>query len=52
MTLLYESQSLPEIQYVDIQTKLEQARSAERISGMALAETKLIAPQRGVVGNA
>ena len=50
MTLLYESQSLPEIQYVDIQTKLEQARSAERISAMALAETKLIAPQRGVVG--
>ncbi|HBG53653.1 MAG TPA: efflux RND transporter periplasmic adaptor subunit, partial [Rikenellaceae bacterium] len=24
MTLLYESQSLPEIQYIDIQTKLEQ----------------------------
>ena len=49
MTLLYESQSLPEIQYIDIQTKLEQARSAERISAIALAETKLIAPQRGVV---
>jgi RND family efflux transporter MFP subunit len=50
MTLLYESKSLPEIQYIEIQTKLEQARASERIAARALAETKLLAPQRGVVG--
>lgn len=50
LTLLYESKSLPEIQYIDIQTKLEQARASERIAAKALSETKLVAPQRGVVG--
>ena len=47
---LYESNSLPEIQFIEIQTKLEQARASERIAAKSLAETKLHAPQRGVVG--
>lgn len=50
LTLLYESNSIPEIQYIEIQTKLEQARASERIAAKALADTKLISPQRGVVG--
>ncbi|NLA15419.1 MAG: efflux RND transporter periplasmic adaptor subunit [Bacteroidales bacterium] len=50
MTLLYQSGTLPEIQYVEIQTKLEQARASERIAARALAETELRAPQSGVVG--
>ncbi|MFA5445939.1 MAG: efflux RND transporter periplasmic adaptor subunit [Bacteroidales bacterium] len=50
MQLLYESNSLPEIQFIEIQTKLEQARASERIAARSLAETKLHAPQRGVVG--
>ncbi|MFA5301523.1 MAG: efflux RND transporter periplasmic adaptor subunit [Bacteroidales bacterium] len=50
MQQLYESNSLPEIQFIEIQTKLEQARASERIAARSLAETKLHAPQRGVVG--
>ena len=50
MTLLYESGTLPEIQYVEIRTKLEQARASERIAARALAETELRAPMEGIVG--
>ncbi|HRW94255.1 MAG TPA: efflux RND transporter periplasmic adaptor subunit [Bacteroidales bacterium] len=50
MQQLYESNSLPEIQFIEIQTKLEQARASERIAARSLAESKLHAPQRGVVG--
>ncbi|MFY9115772.1 MAG: efflux RND transporter periplasmic adaptor subunit [Bacteroidales bacterium] len=50
LTLLYESGSLPEVQYVDIQTKLEQAKAAEKIAARALAETQLRAPMSGVIG--
>ncbi|MFA7200419.1 MAG: efflux RND transporter periplasmic adaptor subunit [Bacteroidales bacterium] len=50
LTLLYESGSLPEIQYVEMQTKLEQAKAAEKIAARALTETELRAPMAGVVG--
>lgn len=47
---LYASNSIPEVQYIDIKTKLEQARAAERIAAKSLEETKLLAPQNGVIG--
>ena len=50
LTKLYESNSLPEIQYVEIQTKLEQARAAERIAARALEGCKMTAPQSGIIG--
>ncbi|NLF81626.1 MAG: efflux RND transporter periplasmic adaptor subunit [Bacteroidales bacterium] len=50
MQQLYESNSLPEIQFIEIQTKLAQARASEQIAARSLAQTKLHAPQRGVVG--
>ena len=46
---LYNQQSLPEIKFVEVQTKLEQARSMERISAKNLKESKLLAPFDGVI---
>lgn len=46
---LYNQQSLPEIKFVEVQTKLKQARSMERISAKNLKESKLLAPFDGVI---
>lgn len=48
---VYDSGSLTEIQWVDIQTKLEQARSIERLSYRNLQECELKIPFDGVIGS-
>lgn len=48
---LYENKSLPEIKFVEVQTKLEQARSMERIAAKNLQECKLYAPFSGIIGD-
>lgn len=48
---LYDSGSLPEVKWIDIQTKLAQAQSMERIARRSLENCDLYAPVSGVVGN-
>lgn len=48
---LYENKSLPAIKFVEVQTKLEQARSMERIAAKNLRDSKLYAPFDGIVGD-
>lgn len=50
LKILYEGNSLPEIKWVEAQTKLSQARSAFRIAEKNLDDTRLTAPFAGVVG--
>lgn len=50
LQLLYDNGSLPEIRYVEAQTKLEQARSMERIARKNLDDSRLAAPFAGVIG--
>lgn len=47
---LYEAKSLPEIQWIEAQTKLRQAESAYAIAGKNLDDCRLVAPFSGVVG--
>lgn len=47
---LYENKSLPEIKWIEIQTKLEQARSMEHIAAKNLQESRLYAPFSGIIG--
>lgn len=47
---LYNNKSLPEIKYVEAQTKLEQARSMAEISKKNLSNVQLKAPFDGVIG--
>lgn len=49
MKQLHDNNSLPEIQWVETQSKLKQAQSAERISRKNLADGKLYAPFSGVI---
>lgn len=49
LEILYKQKSLPEIKFVEIQTKLEQARSMEKIAATNLANSKLTAPFDGVI---
>lgn len=49
MKTLYEKGSLPEIKWVDIQNKLQQARSLEEIARKNLHDCKLYAPYTGIV---
>lgn len=49
-TMLYENNSLPEIQYVEIKTKLEQAQATEQIAKKNLGDCNLYAPFSGVIG--
>ena len=51
MKQLHDSNSLPEIQWVETQSKLKQARSAERIAKKNLADGKLYAPFSGVISS-
>jgi RND family efflux transporter MFP subunit len=50
MSAMYESKSLPEIQYIDAKTKLEQARAGDAIAHKNFKDGKIYAPQSGVVG--
>lgn len=47
---LYEKGSLPEIKYVEIQTGVDQARSATQIALKNMNECKLYAPMDGIIG--
>lgn len=49
MKLLHDSNSLPDIKWVDVQSKLKQAESATEIARIALDDAKLYAPVSGVV---
>jgi membrane fusion protein, multidrug efflux system len=50
MKQLYEKGSLPEIQWVEMQTNLEKAKSAEKIARENLEAAKLYAPFSGLIG--
>ncbi len=47
---LYDKNSLPEIKYIEMQTKLEQARSAEAIARKNLEDSRIYAPFSGIIG--
>ena len=49
MKQLHDNGSLPEIQWVETTTKLQQAVSAEQIAKKSLNDTKLYAPFAGVI---
>lgn len=50
MKLLYDSQSLSEVKYVEAQTKVEQAKSMYQIAKQNLKDASLVAPVSGVIG--
>lgn len=50
MKTLFDGGSLPEIKYIEVQTKLEQARSMYEIAKQNLSDARLIAPASGVIG--
>ena len=49
MKELHDKGSLPEIQWVEVQSKLRQARSMEEIASKNLKDTRLYAPFSGVI---
>lgn len=49
LTDLYKKGSLPEKDYIDIQTKVAQARASKRISAKHIADSKLYAPISGII---
>ncbi len=49
MKLLYEKGSLSEMKWVEVQSKVEQARAQEQIAKKALDDTRLYAPVSGMV---
>lgn len=49
MKILHDSNSLPDIKWVDIQNKLRQAESAAHIAKIALDDAKLYAPVSGII---
>lgn len=49
LTVLHDNNSLPEIQYVEVKTALEQAQSAEQIARKGLSDCNLYAPFSGIV---
>ena len=51
LSALYKKGSLPEIQYIDIQTKLKEAQSSEKISGKTLSDCLLKAPFSGYIAS-
>lgn len=50
MKILYDNKSLPDIKWVEMESKLEQAEAAERIARRNLDDCKLYAPFAGVIG--
>ncbi len=49
MKLLHDANSLPDIKWVDVQSKLSQAESAERLARIALDDARLYAPVSGII---
>ncbi len=49
MKLLHDANSLPDIKWVEVESKLQQAESATKIAKIALDDAKLYAPVSGVV---
>lgn len=49
MKMLHDAGSLPEIKWIEVQTKVRQALAAEQIARKGLADTKLYAPFSGFV---
>lgn len=49
MKKLYDNKSLPEIQWIEVGSKLKQAVAAERIAKKSLADSKLYAPYSGFI---
>lgn len=49
MKQLHDAGSLPEIQWVEVQSKLEQAQAAERIAKKSLHDSRLYAPFSGII---
>ncbi|EJG02058.1 efflux RND transporter periplasmic adaptor subunit [Flavobacterium sp. F52] len=50
LSSMHEDKSLPEIQFVEVKTKLEQARASEEIARKNLQQCSIYAPQSGIVG--
>ncbi|WP_455637540.1 efflux RND transporter periplasmic adaptor subunit [Parabacteroides sp.] len=50
MKVLYDNKSLPEMKWVEVQSKLQQAQSMERIARKNLEDASLYAPFGGVIG--
>jgi RND family efflux transporter MFP subunit len=50
MSAMHQSNSLPEIQYIDSRTKLDQAIASEAIANKNLQDGTLVSPFSGVVG--
>jgi RND family efflux transporter MFP subunit len=48
---LHDNNSLPEIQWVEVLSKLKQAQSAESISKKNLSDSKLYAPVSGIIAS-
>ncbi len=51
LSLLHDNGSLPEIKFVDVQTSLQQAQSAESIAKKNLHDCNLYAPFSGVIAS-
>ncbi len=49
MKILHDSNSLPDIKWVEVQSKLSQAENAAQIARLALDDAKLYAPVSGVI---
>ncbi len=49
MKILHDANSLPDIKWVEVESKLRQAESATKIAKIALDDAKLFAPVSGVV---
>ena len=49
--MLHENGSLPEVQWVEIQSKVAQAKAQLEVARKNLADCKLTAPVSGVIGN-
>lgn len=47
---MYENGNLPEIKYVEVETSLQRAKSAEEIAKKTLDDCKLYSPVDGVIG--
>lgn len=50
MKVLHESQSISDIDWVDVQTKVRQAQSSLDMASKALKDCRLLAPCSGIVG--
>ncbi len=49
MKILHDANSLPDIKWVEVESKLHQAESATKIAKIALDDAKLLAPVSGVI---